>query len=330
MAKGDKKKQQQSTQTANQTYQSQQQPLAEQMGFNYARGSEADFGNYTDIMDRYRNLTTPGAGGTGGSSGGGGGISGYSPSHISYNDPFKSYEGYTEFSQTGGYSPNDIANMRARGVSPIRAAYANAERNVGQQRALQGGYSPNSIAAQIKMAREQGQGMADATQNVEAGLAEARNKGRLAGLGGMSNIEGQRLGADLDVGRFNATADMQAAQSAQSASMYNSQNEQQNIQNQLNALAGMRSLYGTTPGMSDTFGNQAINIVGQGGQHGLNMLGRQGEAAQMPGNYDIAMNRVGQGVDMASRMAYPWLNDEREQQPQRRQPQYNPESGYWE
>src|SRR5262245_55671532 len=35
---------------------------------------------------------------------------------------------YDNFSKTGGYSPEDIANFRARATSPIRAAYANAMR----------------------------------------------------------------------------------------------------------------------------------------------------------------------------------------------------------
>src|SRR6185295_3747842 len=107
----------------------------------------------------------------------------------------------------GGYSPQDINNMRARSVAPIRAAYANAQNEIGRQRSLQGGYSPNAIAAQVKMAREQGQSGADALQNTEAGLAQMRNQGRLAGLGGMSGIEGQRLNADVDLGKFNTELD---------------------------------------------------------------------------------------------------------------------------
>lgn len=132
--------------------------------------------------------------------------------HVTPSDPFNSYAGYTEFSNTGGYSPADIANMRARGVAPIRAAYANAERNVGQQRALQGGYSPNAVAAQVKMAREQGQGMADASTNLEAQLAQMKQAGRLQGLGGMSDIEKQRLQAQMQGDIFNAGQRMQGQQ----------------------------------------------------------------------------------------------------------------------
>jgi len=109
---------------------------------------------------------------------------------------------YGEFATTGGYSKEDIANMRARGVSPIRAAYANAEREIQRNRSLQGGYSPNANASLVKMARERGQASADATQNVEATLAEARNKGKQFGLQGLqSSLAGK-------AGMYGATPGM--------------------------------------------------------------------------------------------------------------------------
>lgn len=281
-----------------QRFENQQGPLAAQFGLMTGRANEADWGNQADIMQRYRDI----ASGAPGSAGAGGG--GFGASHIGYVDPFKSYAGYEDFSKTGGYSRDDVANMRSRGISPIRATYANAEREMGRQRALQGGYSPNAAASLVKMAREQGQGAADATQNVEAGLAEARNRGKLSGLGGMSNIEGQRLQADLDVGRFNASANMAAGASASSAS-------QQAQQNQLNALHGMTNLYGTNPGMSQTFGNQALGAVGQGGDFGLGLMRNDIAGQQLPGAWDQGMGRINDVLDTANRgynTVYPWMN----------------------
>lgn len=96
--------------------------------------------------------------------------------------------GYRQFAETGGFSPDDLANIRARAVSPIRAVYANAQREVSRNRALQGGYSPNFNAAMAKMAREQSMSQADASINREAELAEMVQKGKLAGLGGMLDV----------------------------------------------------------------------------------------------------------------------------------------------
>jgi hypothetical protein len=292
------------------------------MGYNYGRGSESNFGDYTDIMNQYRSIAsgagtaTPGAGGGGGGGDGSYGAESWNPNLIQYNDPFKSYEGYTDFSQTGGYSPADIANMRARGVSPIRAAYANAEREVGRQRSLQGGYSPNAFALQARMAREQGQLGADAVQNVEAGLAEARNTGRLKGLEGMTDIEKQRLAGDLDVQKYNANAKNSAASSNAGARNAAAAGSASNAvasaaasrADQLRALGGMTSLYGTTPGMSQLFGNQLLSAVGQSGTQGGNQVANTYNAQQLPGQYEQTTGRVKDWIDTAARVANPILD----------------------
>jgi hypothetical protein len=302
----------------NKRFESQQGPMVDAMAYNYGRGSEANYGDYTDIMNQYRGIAS-GAGGSSGSSGGGGG---YAPSLISYNDPFKSYGGYEEFSKTGGYDRNDIANMRSRGVSPIRASYANAEREMGRQRSLQGGYSPNAFAVQGRMAREQGQLGADAMQNVEAGLAEARNKGRLSGLSGMSDIEKQRLAADLEVGKFNANAQMQAAAASSAAA---SRADEQRRLDQFRALQGMTSLYGTTPGMTNVFGSQLLNAVNMGANQGADMLNAGYRSETLPGAFEQTTNRIRDIGDMAGRAWNP-MQDYLEQR-NRRQPQVNYDYG---
>lgn len=102
-----------------------------------------------------------------------------------YTNPLRE-SGYEEFARTGGFSPTDLANIRARAVSPVRAVYANAMQNVNRQRALQGGYSPGYNIMQGRLARQQSSGISDAATNAEAGIAEMVQKGRLAGLAGLS------------------------------------------------------------------------------------------------------------------------------------------------
>ena len=281
-------------------YEGQQNPVYDMMAYNFGRGSEANYGDYTDIMNQYRSIASGGGGAAGGGGGGGGGVATWNPSLIGYKDPFNSYGGFEEFSRTGGYSRDDIANMRARGVSPIRAAYANAEREMSRQRALQGGYSPNAFASLAKMAREQGQLGADATQNVEAALAEARNKGRLSGLAGMSDIEKQRLAADLDVAKFNANATMSAGSS--NAGAANAATAASRA-DQLRALQGMTSLYGTTPAMAATFGNQLLGAVGQSGTFGQGMVDAAGKAQGLPGQYEQTNARINQGIATGQNIA---------------------------
>jgi len=103
-------------------------------------------------------------------------------------DPTNIGNQYQEFANTGGYSPEDRANIRSRALSPTRAVYANAQRGIERQRALQGGYSPNFTAASAKMAREQSQGLSDTAGNTEANLAQMIQEGKLKGLEGMSRL----------------------------------------------------------------------------------------------------------------------------------------------
>jgi hypothetical protein len=354
-----------------QRYEQQQGPMVQAFAHNYGRGSESNYGDYTDIMNQYRGIASGGGSvGPGGGSGGGGGggevapTSQYdaftvSPGRAGYTDPFKSYEGMEEFSKTGGYSPQDIANMRSRGISPIRAAYGNAEREMGRQRSLQGGYSPNAFAATARMAREGGQAAADATQNVEAGLAEARNQGRRYGLTGMQGTEGQRLGADVDISKFNTGLDFEgqkynagaysdaqqrnnaaqerAAASRASAGQAASAAAAASRADQLRALQGMTTLYGTTPGMAATFGNQLLAGVGQGGQMGTGFINAETAGQRLPGQYEQTLGRVQDVANMAGQIGS-GISDMRDQYGRRPQPvsqdgpwmgtQYNTSGGY--
>jgi len=384
--------------TQTQRYNQQQGPLANAMANNYGRFSESDYGNYTDIMNQYRDIASnsggSGGGSGGGGGGGGGGYNAYTVNpervgaerasvralgpleRVKASDPFESYKGYQEFGQTGGYSSQDIANMRARGVAPIRAAYANAERNVSQGRALQGGYSPNAAAAQVKMAREQGQSMADASQNVDAQIAQARNAGRLAGYGGMAGIEGQRLNAQMqgdifnagqanegqkfDIGNemgvsqfnagqgnqvgmfnadlnykgqtYNADAQTQAEArniaAAQQAAASRAAGAAQDQQNRLAALRGMSSLYGTTPGASQMFGNQVSDIVGQGGNFGTNMVNAQIRGQGLPGQWDQTMGRANDVMDLVNAGSTYGSAFLKNRSPQQQQTQKQPNYGY--
>lgn len=315
---GDKKKQeaQAVSQQQQDRFNQQQGPLVNAMAYNYGRGSEADYGNYTDMMNMYRNIASgsgmPSGDGSGGGGGGGGGGSTYTPFTLTNNDPYKSYEGYTDFSKTGGYSPTDMANLRARGVSPIRAAYANAEREVGRQRSLQGGYSPNAFAVQAKMAREMGQANADAVQNVEAGIIDKRNTGRISGLEGMRTIESDRYNKDLDIQKYNAAA-QERAQSASNASADAASANAANAAaasraDQFRALDAMRGLYGTTPGMTNMFGNQVGNAVQMGANFGSNVMqnGIQQAAIPTKSTQDNINSWIGTGQNVAGAVGTGW------------------------
>jgi hypothetical protein len=129
--------------------------------------------------------------------GGGGGGSTYGSSTRSWESGAPiSFSGFQDFSKTGGFSAADLANIRARAVSPVRAVYARAQEGVNRQRALQGGYSPGFGVLQARMARQQGQGISDAATNAEAAIAEMVQQGKLAGLQGMAGTEARTSTSD--------------------------------------------------------------------------------------------------------------------------------------
>ena len=191
--------------------------------------------------------------------------------------------GYREFAQTGGYSPTDIQELRARGVSPIRSAYSNTMMELNRARALGGaGGAPNYIAAASRAQREMPGQMADAMTGVNAQLADAIRQGKLAGLSGISGIgstmgglSSQEAGRMLQAAMANQNADLQAQQLSE-------QSLQNLRQNQLASLSGQTSLYGTTPAMASTFGDQALrayqnrtNMEQIRNQYGLGLLNAQ-------------------------------------------------------
>ena len=162
--------------------------------------------------------------------------------------------GYTDFANTGGFSQNDIGAMRARGNSPIRAAYSNAERNINRQQAM-GGTSAGRNTLMARMAREQGQAASDATINTDAGIAQMRQQGKLAGNAGLAGLYGTAPGnTSMQAGNvINNTGQQLQMQ----------QIENNRMQQLLNTQAGLTQAPGNLDKVLD-YGNRAADIFTKG------------------------------------------------------------------
>jgi hypothetical protein len=286
-------------------------PYMNALGEGFGNALETGQQDYGDIMSGLRGL----AGGRGNVYAG----------NVSYDDTFDeannkfrdfsntggydipnndAYQGYKGFANTGGYSANDIADLRARGVAPIRAAYANAQKDVSRQRALQGGYSPNATAVLAKMAREQGQSGADALQNVNAGIVDSRNRNQLSGMAGMAGIDTNRIGNMMagTTGMSNiANSRMQGSLEASKANASNQlQAGQLNQGNMLDAYKTMGSLYGTTPGMANMFGDQLGRAIQNSGAQGTSYISGENAAQVQPGQYENTKGYVNDAMTYAS------------------------------
>lgn len=297
-------------------------PLTNQYNL-YNSGVQQNAEDYGGIMQGYRNLLGTAGGGPNRQN------QSYTPAQVQtqqYNyspptvspqtTPYRQSGDLTSaignmsgLAQSGGYTPEGIADIRARGISPIRSIYAGANRDIDRNRVLKGGFSPGYNAAKLKMAREMSDQIGNQVTNVNAGIAQnvAQNRlniaPQLAGATGQqSNLANQmaetNTGAINQGNLANVANQMQAnrdnsqnanqanffnANASNEANRFNAQNNQQNQQQgqnqQLQALQGMQSLYGTTPALSQLFGNQAMNasqfqnqINQQGNQANQNMI----------------------------------------------------------
>lgn len=232
-------------------------PLANQYKL-YNSGVQQNAEDYSGLMKNYQDLyaksqavpqLTPGK---------------YTPQMTQYNaspDYTSAMQNLTGLSQSGGYNPDELANLRERAISPIRSIYAGANREVDRNRALQGGYSPNYNATKAKMAREQSSSIADQMTNVNAGIAQNVAQNRLGVAPQLANIAQQESGLQNQMNTNNSNTANTAAQFNLDlpfkAGAYN-QNTQDMM---LKALSGQSNLYGTTPAMSNLFGNQAMTAA---------------------------------------------------------------------
>ncbi len=277
-------------QQAQQRFEGTSQPSANEQAFqgvpgqfmnNYNQAVGQQMGNYTDIMNQYKQFQQ-----------------GLTPTTFNYQNVSadrpkelgKAYgyldeamPGYRDFAKTGGYSAQDVQELRARGISPIRSAYGNTMMELDRARSLGGGGgAPNYIAALSRAQREMPQQMADAMTGVNAGLADSIRQGKMFGLQGitgtgstMGGLASQEANRMLQAQMANQDADLRAQG-------MNEQSIQAMRQMQLASMGGQSSLFGTTPGMSSMFGNQALNAYGQQAgmenqrnQYGLGLLDAQ-------------------------------------------------------
>lgn len=181
--------------------------------------------------------------------------------------------GLSEFSRTGGYSDADVNNIRERGISPIRSIYDSAKRNMDRQKVLQGGYSPNYGAVNAKMARDASSQIGGLTTKVNADIAQMVASGRLSGLNSLGSVASRDNEMSNQFNQRNTDINNQVElanteeqrrvdninnQGRLDVERLNNQNKQQNTNTQLQATQGKQSLYGTTPALTNMFGNQVL------------------------------------------------------------------------
>jgi len=185
----------------------------------------------------------------------------------------------SNLSQTGGYTAQGKADILARDVSPTRGIYANAQQNMDRQRALSGGYSPSFNAASLANTQQEANTIGGIDTAANAGIAQnvAANQIQAGGMysGASENAQAQKTQADQNnanivnsINESNANRNMNAQGTNASNALMAGFNNRGNI---LSGIGGQANLYGTTPALTNTFGNQVMAAGGLGqGQQQLN------------------------------------------------------------
>lgn len=241
---------------------------------------QRDMSDRSNIMQGYQNFNN----GLAGMSGGAG---------LMNQDQINSaLQGYQGFANNGGYTDQNINDLRARAFAPVRAAYQQANSALQQNRGLSGGYSPNFAAATARMARQQGQQMSDAEVNNNAAIAQAVAQNKLAGLGGLSSTALQNQAAGLQASAINNQFALGRAGLG------------------LQGLSGMSDLYRSAPGASgqlfqDVLGAQGQQLQGQGLQNNLSLgfTGARQAQSQIPSDFQQGLGNVSGVLGLAGSVA---------------------------
>lgn len=166
--------------------------------------------------------------------------------------PGSDYGELKDIAATGGFSGSNIADIRERGISPIRSVYANADREMNRQKNLSGGYAPNMPAAKAKMARDMSSLISGQTTNINAGIGEAIQRGKLAGATALAPLQARE-------NEMRNNFNMNNTNTANQFTLANAQRDDNDFNNILDTIRGQQSLFGTTPAMMSTVGNQVLS-----------------------------------------------------------------------
>lgn len=96
---------------------------------------------------------------------------------------------YDEFALTGGYTPEQRANIKARALAPISSMASGTRDELARRRNLSGGYAPGFDAASQELRRGTARDIASTALGANVEVQERVNAGRLAGAAGVATGE---------------------------------------------------------------------------------------------------------------------------------------------
>ena len=229
---------------------------------------------------------------------------------------------YKNFIDTGGFSPEDIAVMRAQAVNPTRQLYQNIQDEMTTAQNRAGLNTSGGNVAALRAASDAADKIGNINTTTEANLAQMKQQGKEfgttgltqaslgqaqartaveqldsqmkeAGLGGMTDIEKSRLQAELSNAQLNQGASSGNASIAMAKAGLLERQGEFLAGLPMEALKGMTGLYGTTPADTALAGNEQLQLQNLSQTGNQNLINSQIGASQIPGNFQQAMGNVG-------------------------------------
>src|SRR5690606_16860196 len=120
---------------------------------------------------------------------------------------------FSEFQQTGGFSPEDIANIRARANSTLPAYYDAVRQGQNRMASIQGGNPAAQSAMALRLARDQAKAMREQSLDTELGISDRIREGRQWGAegGAMAEAALQQLLSSNKLAGLRGASDVEAA-----------------------------------------------------------------------------------------------------------------------
>jgi hypothetical protein len=253
--------------------------------------------------------------------GGGGGIPGYKGQFDKYKDfwsgigdtgwasPEQKEAGwgwgnFKNFAETGGWSPEEMADFRARAASGTPQLYDQMMQEMQRGRTVQGGYGPGYGTSMAAAARDKAEQIRQAQLGAETSLADSIRQGKMWGseqgagaakgeLGQMETGQKEAMSIDEKIRQINAQA---------AASRYAS--SQANLAQRLGLINNITGLAGRTGGDLSYLGAATGAAGGQAGAN-LGYLGSYGQTQQKgPSFWDKLIGGVGSAAGAAAGLGW--------------------------
>lgn len=209
---------------------------------------------------------------------------------------------FKNFSETGGFSPEQQNLYRQRATAAVPAMYQQMADDMARRRNVQGGYSPGFSNSQALLAKQGSQSMNDATRGAEADLQGQIRANMFSGAQGLS--QGQHAFSGLQTGnRLAATQgavggemNLEDAINRYKMNALNALTQENQFAEQLaqqGKIAGTGFL--TAKGQSLTNAGVSMADIGAQNQRYMSGLQQQGQIAGLQGQGGLYGTNVNQG-----------------------------------